>query len=183
MVKEDLHIRRAVAGDAKLLSDLSAVTFFDTFYGTCTDEDMQGFIEQYFNEKQVNKELQNPNDFYFIAFIDGIAVGYIRMKEDESEVAEIKNHKGIELKRIYVLKEYLSQKIGAELMTFALNLAAEKGYELLWLGVWEHNQRAKEFYKKFGFEDTGFKHPFPIGNTPQTDNWLIRFINSPNPKL
>ncbi len=76
MVKEDLHIRRAVAGDAKLLSDLSAVTFFDTFYGTCTDEDMQGFIEQYFNEKQVNKELQNPNDFYFIAFIDGIAVGF-----------------------------------------------------------------------------------------------------------
>ncbi len=45
MVEEDLHIRRAVTDDAQLLSALSAVTFFDTFNGTCTDEDMQGFIK------------------------------------------------------------------------------------------------------------------------------------------
>ena len=61
-------------------------------------------------------------------------------------------------------------------MTFVLDFAAEKNYDLVWLGVWEHNERALNFYKKFGFIDTGFKHPFPIGNTPQTDNWLIKFI-------
>lgn len=176
MVKEELYIRRAVTADAKLISELSAVTFFDTFYGTCTDEDMQEFIEQCFNEDQVNGELQDLNDFYFIAFIEEKAVGYIRMKEDESDVDVIKNYKGIELKRIYVLKEHHSKKVGAGLMKFALDFATVNGYELLWLGVWEHNEKAIRFYKKFGFEDTGFKHPFPIGNTPQTDNWLIKFI-------
>lgn len=176
MVKEDLHIRRAATGDTRLLSELSAVTFFDTFDGTCTDEDMQDFIDKFYNEKQVNEELKDPDDLYFIAFFNGIAAGYIRMKEDESEIAEIKNHKAIELKRIYVLKEYHSKKIGARLMQFALDFAAENGYELLWLGVWEHNERAMKFYKNFGFEDTGVQHPFPIGNTPQTDNWLIKFI-------
>ena len=40
-------------------------------------------------------------------------------------------------------------------MTFALDFAAKKNYELMWLGVWEHNEKAKAFYKKFGFEDTG----------------------------
>ncbi len=171
-----MHIRRAAIDDTKLLSELGAITFFDTFTGTCTDQDMENFIEEYFNEKQVQGELQDPNDFHFIAFMDGIAAGYIRIKEAESEVSLIQNSNGIELKRIYVLKEYQSKKVGASLMQFAIDFAAENEYNLLWLGVWERNEKAIRFYKKFGFEDTGIQHPFPIGNTPQTDNWLIKFI-------
>ena len=178
MVEGDLHIRRAVTDDAQLLSALSAVTFFDTFNGSCTDEDIQQFIETCFNPGQVYKELQDTDDFYFIAFINDEPAGYIRLKEEESDVIEIKKHRNIELKRIYVLKEYHSQKIGAKLMTFALDFAAEKNYELIWLGVWEHNEKAKAFYKKFGFEDSGVTHLFPIGNTPQIDNWLVKFIKN-----
>ena len=119
MVKEGLHIRRATTNDAKLLCELSTVTFFDTFKGTCTDEDMQEFIEQYFNEKQIYEELQDPDDFYFIIFLEDIAAGYIRIKEDKTDIDEIKSKKGIELKRIYVLKEYHSKKIGARLTRVA----------------------------------------------------------------
>jgi ribosomal protein S18 acetylase RimI-like enzyme len=176
LVKQVLHIRRAVADDAKLIAELSAITFFDTFKGTCTDDDMQGFIKDYFSIEQVEKELQDNDDFYFIAFINGNPAGYIRMKEEVSDVEIINKHRGIELKRIYVLKEYHSKKIGAALMNFALDFATEKNYELIWLGVWEHNERARAFYNKFGFEDSGVMHPFPIGNTPQTDVWLYRFI-------
>ena len=178
MVEENLHIRRAAVTDAALISRLSEVTFFETFKGTCTDEDMQGFIEHYFNKKLVCEELQDSDDFYFIAFVDDIAAGYIRMKEEQSNVEVIKKKNGIELKRIYVMKEHHLKKIGAALMNFALDFATNKGYELLWLGVWEHNERAIKFYKKFGFEDTGFQHPFPIGNTPQTDNWMIKTLGS-----
>jgi len=178
LVEGDIHIRRAVTDDAPLLSALSAVTFFDTFNGTCSHEDMTQFIETCFNPVQVHKELQDADDFYFIAFINEEAVGYIRLKEDESDVTEIKKYRSIELKRIYVLKEYHSQKIGAKLMTFALNFATGKNYELIWLGVWEHNKKAKAFYEKFGFEDSGVTHLFPIGNTPQTDNWLVKFIKN-----
>lgn len=178
MVIEDVNIRRAAVSDAKLLSELSAVTFFDTFKNTCTDTDMQGFIEHYFNIGQVESELKIAEDFYFIAFINATAVGYIRLKEEESDVEIIKNYKAIELKRIYVLKEYHAKKVGAALMNYALNFAAEKKYEMIWLGVWEHNEVAKKFYNKFGFEDTGVEHPFPIGNTPQTDKWMYRFIKS-----
>lgn len=177
MVRADLHIRRADTHDAELLSALSAVTFFDTFMGTCTSEDMQVYIESSFSQQQVYKELQDGNDFYFIAYINDEAVGYMRLKEEASEVPAIKKYRGIELKRIYVLKEYHSQKIGAELMRFALDFASGKNYEMVWLGVWEHNEKAKIFYQKFGFEDSGFSHPFPIGNTPQTDNWMIKFID------
>ncbi len=177
MMTGKIEILRATSDDAQLISELSAITFLDTFAGTCTDEDMRGFIEEYFNKSQVQSELQNKDDFYFIAFVDGRAAGYIRIKEEISDVEIINKHKAIELKRIYVLKEYLSKKVGAALMNFALDFAAQKNYELVWLGVWEHNERAKVFYKKFGFENSGVEHPFPIGNTPQTDVWLYKFIN------
>lgn len=176
MMAGKIEILRATPDDAQLISELSATTFSDTFQGTCTDEDMQGFIELYFSKSQVQSELQNTDDFYFIAFVDGRAAGYIRIKEEVSDVEIINKHKAVELKRIYVLKKYHSRKVGAALMNFALDFAAEKNYEIVWLGVWEHNERAKAFYKKFGFEDSGVEHPFPIGNTPQTDVWLYKFI-------
>ena len=176
MVKRDLYIRRADIKDTDLLSELSAITFADTFRGTCADEDLQDFIEEFFNETIICKELQNVNDFYFIAFIATKAVGYIRMKEDVSDVEIVNQHKAIELKRIYVLKKFHSQKVGASLMNFALQFSIENNYEILWLGVWEHNEKAKAFYTKYGFINSGVMHPFPIGNTPQTDVWLYKFI-------
>ena len=169
-------IRRGTLNDASLLSQLSITTFLDTFRGTCTDEEIEQFVQQHFNVDQVYKELQDQNDFYFIAFANRESAGYIRMKEEESDVALIRKYKAIELKRIYVLKEYLSQKVGAAVMKFALQFAAEKNYEAVWLGVWEHNLRAQVFYKKWGFIDTGATHDFPIGNTPQMDNWLMKLI-------
>ena len=172
----DIEIRRGALNDALLLSQLSITTFLDTFRGTCTDEEIEQFVQKYFNVDQTRKELQDVEDFYFIAFADKKTVGYIRMKEVESDVALIKQYRAIELKRIYVLKEYHSKKVGAALMRFALQFASEKQYEAVWLGVWEHNIKAQAFYKKWGFVDTGSSHNFPIGNTPQMDNWLIKLI-------
>ena len=172
----EIDIRRGTLNDASLLSQLSTTTFLDTFRGTCTDEEIEAFVQQHFNVDQVHKELQNENDFYFIAFAYKEPAGYMRMKEEESDVALIRKYKAIELKRIYVLREYHSKKVGAALMKFALQFAAEKNYEAVWLGVWEYNLKAQAFYKKWGFIDTGATHDFPIGNTPQMDNWLIKVI-------
>jgi ribosomal protein S18 acetylase RimI-like enzyme len=61
-------------------------------------------------------------------------------------------------------------------MEFFLEQAAKGDYEVVWLGVWEHNERAKQFYRKYGFTESGHTHGFPIGNTPQTDMWLWKFL-------
>ncbi len=172
----EIEIKRADTNDAPLISKLSTVTFLDTFTGTCTHEDIQQFVSNCFNIQQVCKELEDPFDFYFIGFLNNQAVGYLRMKEDSIDLPEINKYKSIELKRIYVVKEYHDKKIGAALMKFVLQFAAKNKYEAVWLGVWEHNEKAKAFYKKWGFTDTGVTHDFPIGNTPQTDHWFMKLI-------
>ena len=34
-------------------------------------------------------------------------------------------------------------------------------------------------YSKYGFVPNGHSHPFPIGNTPQTDIYLWKFMDGP----
>ena len=173
-----MTIRRALNADAELLSVISKETFADTFSGTCTEEDMQFFLEENFNLKKVKRELADENDFYFFIEENGVTAGYVRMMEDYSLFNEIKKWKALELKRIYVLKEFHGKGIAQQLIKFVEEFARENKYEVLWLGVWEHNLRAKRFYEKCGFTDSGYMHDFPIGNTPQSDNWLWKFLNN-----
>jgi ribosomal protein S18 acetylase RimI-like enzyme len=105
-----------------------------------------------------------------------VPVGYLRFMEDYSGLPEVNQWKALELKRLYVLKEYHSKGVAQKLMVFFIAYALQNKYQLVWLGVWEHNLRAQKFYTKYGFVNSGFTHDFPIGNTPQTDQWFWKFL-------
>jgi len=57
-------------------------------------------------------------------------------------------------------------------MNTCLEYAREGGHDVVWLGVWEHNERAIAFYKKWGFTQFG-EHTFMLGKDAQTD-WLLK---------
>jgi ribosomal protein S18 acetylase RimI-like enzyme len=57
-------------------------------------------------------------------------------------------------------------------MQRCIEIAKEMHREIIWLGVWEHNQQAINFYTKWGFEKFG-EHDFVLGNDVQTD-WLMK---------
>jgi ribosomal protein S18 acetylase RimI-like enzyme len=50
----------------------------------------------------------------------------------------------------------------------AIAMARQKHLKFLWLGVWEENHRALNFYKKNGLVEFD-KHNFILGNDVQTD--------------
>ncbi|MBS1510468.1 MAG: GNAT family N-acetyltransferase [Bacteroidetes bacterium] len=172
----EITIRKITPEDVPVLAQMAQQTFYDTFTGTCTEEDMQGFLKEYFNEEQLGKEVANENDLYFFALADGIPAGYIRFMEDYSGLSLMKQWKALELKRIYVLKEFHGKGIAQALIDFFLDYARQQQYQVVWLGVWEHNYRAQKFYEKYGFVNSGHTHDFPIGNTPQTDYWFWKFL-------
>lgn len=169
-------IRRLTVDDAAALSALAKQTFYDTFTGTCTEEDMQLFLEKFYNETQLKKELSDPGMFCYFAEVDHKPVAYLLFKEDYSSFPEIKKWRALELKRIYVQKQFHKMGIAQQLMDLYLDHAIKNKYEVAWLGVWEYNIRAQKFYEKYGFENSGYTHDFPIGNTPQTDVWLWKFL-------
>ena len=179
---EQIIIRRATIADAVKLSAISIQTFYDTFIGTCKEEDMTAFLKEYFNIKQVQAELSNENDFYYLAELNGRVVGYCRWMEDYTNFHLMKQWKSLELKRIYVLKEYHGKGVAQQLMNLVIQYAQSNQYQVLWLGVWENNHRAQKFYEKNLFVNSGHTHDFPIGTTPQTDCWFWRFLETSSEK-
>lgn len=78
----------------------------------------------------------------------------------------------MEIARIYALQSYIGKGVGSALMKKCIDQACELNKEIIWLGVWEKNQKAIHFYRKWGFEKFG-THIFILGDDPQTD-WLMK---------
>ncbi len=50
------------------------------------------------------------------------------------------------------------------------------GADMLWLGVWEHNDRALAFYARQGFREAG-DHVFQIGQQIDRDLILVKDLS------
>lgn len=173
-----ITIKRLSVNDAPALCEMAKQTFYSTFKDTCTPADMQLFLEENYNQPIAESELLNNNDWYFFAEVEGVPAGYLRFMEDYSYFPLIKKWKAIELKRLYVLEAFHGKGIAQQLMDFLLAFANENKYEVVWLGVWENNFRAQKFYSKYSFSFSNHTHDFPIGNTPQTDQWWWKFLST-----
>jgi ribosomal protein S18 acetylase RimI-like enzyme len=172
----EFTIRRCTVEDADALSALAMRTFFDTFTGTCTEEDMNEFLDKYYSIPRIKQELSDPNDLIYFIEKDAVPAGYLRFGENEVPFPYDNSLKALELNRLYIDSPYKGQGVAQQLMAFYEDYAMQNGYLFLWLGVWEHNYRAQAFYKKFSFRFNGHTHPFPIGHTPQTDEWWVKLL-------
>jgi len=168
----DPVIRQARIEDAALLADLGARTFAETFAANNTPEDMAAYLASSFGQDMQAAELVDPHSLFLVAEIDGVAAGYAKL--GSGVIPEgVTDDKPIELVRLYVSQEWLGRGIGAALMRACIDEAAQKGYRTIWLGVWEHNDRARAFYQKWNFREVG-NHIFQLGNDPQTDILMER---------
>ena len=171
----NLIIRLGNPGDAALLAELGARTFSETFAADNTPEDMAAYLASSFSPAQQAAELADPCCSYQIAEVNGVATGYALLREGNVPPT-VAGHRAIELVRLYVSRERLGSGVGAALMQACIDEASERGYETLWLGVWENNHRAQEFYRKWNFIEVG-THLFQLGDDPQTDILMQRSLS------
>lgn len=166
-----LSIITASLEHASLLSELSVITFFDTYAAYNTPENMRQHCHENFAVAQIAAQIQQPGTIFFIAFFDGVAAGFTKMRTSENP-PELAGKKHIEIERIYVLQAFQKQKLGYGLIIHCIQYAVQSGFEVLWLGVWQQNAKALAFYQKNGFEIFG-EHSFLLGDDDQTD-WLMK---------
>jgi ribosomal protein S18 acetylase RimI-like enzyme len=171
----NLIVRRGKTDDAGLLAELGARTFFETFAADNTPEDMAAYLAVAFSPAQQAAELADPHGLFLIAEANGTTVGYAMIRSGNVPEA-VTGDRAIELVRLYVSRESLGSGVGAALMQACIGEAKQRGYETLWLGVWEHNARAQAFYRKWNFHEVG-THVFKVGDDPQTDLLMQRSIS------
>jgi diamine N-acetyltransferase len=160
-------IRKATIEDANLLAQLGWQTFYESFIAVNSPDDMQAYLEEAFTPEVILSELQDPDSQYFIAQNPTKAIGYAKLRY-RPNAEELPKPEAIELQRIYVDANYQKLKVGSLLLNHCLKTAQNQGFKIIWLGVWEHNQKALAFYQKNGFTAFG-SHTFQLGKDLQTD--------------
>jgi GNAT superfamily N-acetyltransferase len=164
-------IRVAGLEDAALIAVLSRRTFYDAFAKDNTEENMRIFQDEQFPPEKQMSEVGAPGRIFLLAYLGGEAVGYASMRETADVPRALKDADAIEICQLYSEQRTIGKGVGKALMQACLDTARAMNKEWVWLGVWEFNQRAIDFYTKWGFERFG-EHLFFVGLDAQTDWWM-----------
>jgi diamine N-acetyltransferase len=166
-----LIIRIASNIDAELIADISRQTFYETFASHNTQENMDIFMTKQFSKQQLIKEVGSAGNIFLLAYDGNEVAGYVRLKETTPK-QDLNEMASIEICRLYAMTKKIGKGIGSFLMQQSLDLAKKMNKKKIWLGVWEKNYRAIDFYKKWGFEIFS-EQDFILGNDIQKD-WLMQ---------
>lgn len=169
-----ITIRKCEQEDVQLLQEISVETFNDTFKEQNTAENMKAYLEEALTTEKLQSELARPqSEFYFI-YKENEVAGYLKLNIGEAQ-SEKMGAAAIEIERIYIRKAFQRKGLGQYLFDKAIERAVEQKKTKIWLGVWEENERALQFYRKLGFEQCG-AHSFWMGDDEQIDLLMVKNV-------
>ena len=168
---DGMTIRAATAADAVSLAEFAERVFDEVFSPGNDEGDMASYMTEAFGPRQQRAEITEPGAIVLIAEDPaGAIAGYLHITASETPACV--PAPAIELKRLYVDPRRHSRGLGKRLLDDGIARAAASGATRIWLGVWEHNVRAQQFYAREGFTRAG-EHIFMLGSDPQTD-WIMQ---------
>jgi diamine N-acetyltransferase len=167
-----VSLRHAAPADLAALTELSRRTFIDTYASHNRPEHLDLYLRQSLTVGQWQAELATPGSVVLLAEVEGALAGYAEVRQGFVPGC-VRTPVPVELARIYVAREHQGGGVGGALMAAALDEAAARGGTGLWLGVWQKNERAIAFYRRWRFETVGTQF-FPMGPDLQEDWVMVR---------
>jgi len=150
-----MEIREAVESDANTVSLLARQTFTDT-YDDLNEEQVDRYISEFFSISKIREYINSPT--YRLLVADrGQLAGYTLLGKTLAPEF-LQADKPIECIRLFVVKEAQGQKLGSKLLESALAICSKEGNDMLWLKVWDKNEKAIRFYEKNDFLPIGISN-------------------------
>lgn len=171
-----IEIRKLTINDLESLQRISIETFSDTFAAYNDPKNLDDYLKEAYSQDSLRKQLMDENSHFYYIYFNEKKAGYMKLNEYHSQT-ETHNINDLEVERIYIKKVFKRMGLGRELIDFSLKRAKEKGKENIWLGVWEKNQAAIDFYTSLGFKLIS-QHDFFMGTDKQTDYIMQKKIES-----
>jgi len=170
----DFTIDPAAPTDAAKLAELGARLFGETFGPDNEPADMQAYLSAAFTPSRMQAELADTNRKVWLAHDKAAetAMGYAVVWSHPAP-PDVHGLKPLEIARLYADQRYHGRGLGSALMETCLAHARGNHFDVIWLGVWEHNARAIAFYRRFGFREIG-SQAFHLGGDVQRDLIMCR---------
>lgn len=163
----ETQIRKATDLDNELLARLGRETFPGNFIGREPPAAMPSYIEERFSPEVMAEQLAEEGSAFFIAYLNGEAIGFARLKNDTPpELDGVE--RTVEINRLYVLHPYWGRGVGRQLIATCIEEARARGCGSVWLAAWSENPRTLAFYRSLGFEEIGTQL-FEIGAERHVD--------------
>jgi ribosomal protein S18 acetylase RimI-like enzyme len=147
-------IRPATLDDAADLADLGALVFRHTYGAAIPLAILDAYLARTFTPAALQQALRHNATSYLVATQAGHLVGYSKCAIT-APPACVQGAKASELVNLYIHPAHQSNGIGKQLLQQAIQVAAAQHLTTLWLCVWQANQRAVDFYLRFGFTVVG----------------------------
>ena len=163
----EIQINKIGIEQIEQLQQIGRQTFSETFAESNTAENMAKYLEEAYAHEKLKAELSDPNSVFYFAMMGQDVIGYLKLNFGASQT-ELNHNDALEIERIYVAKAFHGKKVGQLLFDTAIQVAKEQHLAYIWLGVWENNKRAIQFYTKNGFVEFD-QHVFVLGDEAQTD--------------
>jgi GNAT superfamily N-acetyltransferase len=180
-MRRAVRIRHAEPTDVGVLASLGARAFVDAFAADNDPQDIERYVAESFAETRIAAELAKERSTVLLAYDDDLSadtpVGYSRLQGGSTN-GGVTARCPVELVRLYVEPSVIGRGYGSVLLNVCPDEAAIGGYDVIWLGVWEHNHRARRFYERWGFQQVG-ECVFVLGSDAQTDHVLARAVQPP----
>ena len=167
-------IRHATLDDIDALCRLGAATFRETYRKISDPREVDEYADEHFTPAKVEAWLRRPGARTLLAFVAELPVGYAHVRS--ARVPDcVADREAVELSRLYLLASAQGTGLGAALMAAALADVAALGGRTVWLGAYDRNAKALDFYARRGFVRVG-THAFEFGGQVYADPVLTRTV-------
>ena len=133
----DLTVREAQPTDSATIADIWLSGWRDGHLGNVPDELLRARTPESFTERASERV-----HFTRVAVVNGHVVGFVTVVADEVE-------------QVYVAEAARGAGVANILIADAERRIADAGYESAWLAVVSGNVRARRFYERNGWVDSG----------------------------
>jgi ribosomal protein S18 acetylase RimI-like enzyme len=162
-------IRRLESGDVAALAALARSTYADAFGYSFNAADLADHLRNNLSDDYFRRAIDD--DVFLGAERGGRLIGFVQFGA-VSIAVPTRSPDDQELRRLYVHADFQGQGIGTRLMEAALAHPRLKAAERIYLDVWERNQRAQAFYRRYGFTVIGAQR-FAVASGTAADQDLI----------
>jgi GNAT superfamily N-acetyltransferase len=153
----EITFRAAIPADALCLGVLSAQVFLDTYAPHGIRAAVAHEVLAKHSVAAYEALLAESDVTILVAECAGHLVGFSQVRNGARHDL-VTDAAASELERLYVQEPFTGRGVGRDLLRQSEKAAAARGADLLWLTVWEGNQRALQFYPRCGYDDLGGTH-------------------------
>ena len=164
--------REAALTDAAALSDFAGRIFVASYESRLPRGDLADLARQRFTLERQQDEIASPHIRTFLAF-DPELIAYAQLVADSHPECELTATRPAELRRMYVLAPWHGRGVAPHLLHLAESEARGCECDVMWLAVWQGNDRAIAFYRKHGFAVIA-SGPIQVGSLSLTHDFMAK---------